>query len=94
MNGLSIEGVRPFQDLVIKPETKLVTKGFGDVLKNVLTNVNSQQHQSDTAMQNVIKGDLDVHEGMMVVSEADLSLRLLLQVRNKVLDAYREISRM
>jgi flagellar hook-basal body complex protein FliE len=94
MNGLTIEGVRPFQDLVVKPETQLATKGFGDVLKRVLADVNSQQYQSDTAMQNIIKGDMDVHEGMMVVSEADLSLRLLLQVRNKVLDAYREISRM
>jgi flagellar hook-basal body complex protein FliE len=37
---------------------------------------------------------MGIHEGMLAISKADISLRLLLQVRNKVLEAYREISRM
>ena len=94
MNGLTIEGIGAPRALETKPQAKRAAEGFADTFKNTLAQVNHLQHQSDGAMQDVVKGDLGIHEGMMVVSEADLSLRLLIQVRNKVMDAYREISRM
>lgn len=94
MNGLTIEGIGAPNAFEIKPRSKTQVDGFADTFKKALSQVNHLQHQSDVAIQDVVKGDLGVHEGMMAVSEADLSLRLLVQVRNKVMDAYREISRM
>ncbi|MBW1778359.1 MAG: flagellar hook-basal body complex protein FliE [Deltaproteobacteria bacterium] len=36
----------------------------------------------------------DLHDVMIAMEKADLSLRLLVQVRNKMVDAYQEIMRM
>jgi flagellar hook-basal body complex protein FliE len=94
MNGLTVEGLGAPKALEIAPQAKNEAGGFADTFKKALSEVNQLQHQSDVAMQDVVKGDLGIHEGMMAISEADLSLRLLVQVRNKVMDAYREISRM
>jgi flagellar hook-basal body complex protein FliE len=94
MNGMTVEGIGAPRTPEIKPQTQKETGGFADTFKKALSRVNHLQQQSDVAMQDVVKGDLGIHEGMMAISEADLSLRLLVQVRNKVIDAYREISRM
>jgi len=67
---------------------------FQERLKNAVADVNKKQITADTASEDVIKGKLGVHEGMMAVQEADLSLRLLNQVRSKVMSAYQEIMRM
>ncbi len=67
--------------------------GFSDRLKAAVDDVNKLQHSADNATQEVIKGNLGIHEGMLAMQEADLSLRLFLQVKNKVMDAYREIMR-
>jgi flagellar hook-basal body complex protein FliE len=42
----------------------------------------------------VVKGELGIHEGMISISEADISLRYLVQVRAKVMAAYNEIIKM
>jgi len=74
--------------------SKVKGKGFGQRLKKAIEEVNDFQQNADSAMTQVVKGSMGIHEGMMAISKADISLRLLLQVRNKVMDAYREISRM
>ncbi|MBW1697440.1 MAG: flagellar hook-basal body complex protein FliE [Deltaproteobacteria bacterium] len=72
----------------------IADKGFSNRLKKALSEVNQLQIEADEAMEQVTKGTMGIHEGMLVISKADISLRLLLQVRNKVMEAYREISRM
>ena len=68
--------------------------GFSHRLKEAVEEVNHLQHASDRAMEQVMEGKLGIQEGMLAIGKADISLRLLLQIRNKVMDAYREISRM
>ena len=89
MGGIEFE--KPFNP---KQSKGTCANGFGETLKEAIADVNRLQTEADLAMENVAKGELGVHEGMLAISKADLSLRLLVQVRNKVLDAYREISRM
>ena len=67
---------------------------FEDRLNAAVKDVNHRQNVSDTASEQVVKGELGVHEGMMRIQEADISLRLLIQVRGKALEAYREVIRM
>ena len=69
-------------------------KGFGQRLKQAIEEVNHLQQAADSSIEQVIDGSLGIHEGMLAISKADISLRLLLQIRNKVMEAYREISRM
>jgi flagellar hook-basal body complex protein FliE len=67
---------------------------FGDRLKSMLTDANDKQHLADDAVHKVTTGEMDIQDGMVALSEADISLRYLLQVRSKVLQAYNEIIKM
>jgi flagellar hook-basal body complex protein FliE len=68
---------------------------FGDMLQKSLDQVNQYQHDSDTAIKELVSGRTkNIHETMLTIERADTSLKLMMQVRNKVLDAYREIMRM
>jgi flagellar hook-basal body complex protein FliE len=68
---------------------------FADILKNSLEQVNEHQLQADQAISEMVAGrSKNIHETMLAVERADSSLKLMMQVRNKVLDAYREIMRM
>jgi flagellar hook-basal body complex protein FliE len=57
--------------------------------------VNVYQSQADTAIKEMVAGrNKNIHETMLTIERADTSLKLMMQVRNKILDAYREIMRM
>lgn len=68
---------------------------FGDFLKTAITETNDLQLQSNEAVDELIAGrNKDIHGTMLALEKADVSLRLLTQVRNKVIDAYREVMKM
>ncbi len=67
---------------------------FAKRLHSAVKDVNLKQHKADDAIEQVINGELGIHEGMMALGRADTSLRLLTQVRGKIIDAYKEIIRM
>ena len=68
--------------------------GFGEFLTDAVKNVNDQQKVADKAVTQVVKGEIGIHEGMLTLAEADISLRAMLKVRSKALEAYKEIMRM
>jgi flagellar hook-basal body complex protein FliE len=94
MNILPIEGVGNGQSFTIEKSRETGGAEFGAKLKQALSEVNELQQNGDKAMTDVALGKLGIHEGMLAITEADMSLRLLVQVRNKIMDAYKEISRM
>jgi flagellar hook-basal body complex protein FliE len=65
-----------------------------NVFQQMLAEVNGQQRQADTQVNRSLLGEADVHDATMALEKADLSLRLLVQVRNKLVQAYEELSRM
>lgn len=67
---------------------------FSQRLKEAVSDVNVKQHQADGAIEKVIKGEMGIHEGMMTIGKAETSLKILAQVRNKVMTAYNEVMRM
>lgn len=68
---------------------------FSDVLRNSVEKVNEMQHQANQAINELVAGrSKNIHETMLTIERADTSLKLAMQVRNKILDAYREIMRM
>jgi len=53
------------------------------------------QSQAETKVAGVLEGSGgDVHTALIAVEKADLSFQLMMQVRNKIVSAYQEISRM
>ncbi len=70
-------------------------KTFSDLLRQSVDQVNTTQHQADLAIKELVAGrSKNVHETMLAIERADSSLKLMMQVRNKMLEAYREIMRM
>lgn len=67
---------------------------FAQRLKAAVLDVNDRQRQADESIESVIKGEMGIHEGMQAVGRAETSLKILAQVRNKVMNAYNEIMRM
>jgi flagellar hook-basal body complex protein FliE len=67
---------------------------FADTLKTFVSDVNEiQQVAADKDLKFATGEIKDVHEVMAAAEEAGLSLQLLLELRNKALDAYRELIR-
>jgi flagellar hook-basal body complex protein FliE len=68
---------------------------FGDMLKSAINTVNEVQKQSDVEIQKLMTGETeDLHTTMIAVQKADLSFQTMMQVRNKIVQAYQEIMRM
>ena len=68
---------------------------FGDMLKQAVTEINQLQNSADKAITNVQLGQSgSIHEAMIALEKADLSFRAMMQVRNKILEAYQEVMRM
>ena len=68
---------------------------FAAALKSSLTEVNRMQQQADDAISALATGDkVSMHDAMIAMEQADVSFRLMMQVRNKIVEAYQEILRM
>ena len=68
---------------------------FGEELERAVSGVDSQARAAQAQVAAVMEGNgTDVHDAMIAVQKADLSFQLMLQVRNKVVQAYQEIERM
>lgn len=79
-------------------ESKPVQSGgadFAGVLKRTLGEVNELQVKADEATTSLVLGDgADIHQVMIAVEQAKLSMQMTVQIRNKFIEAYQEISRM
>ncbi len=72
-----------------------VQKSFGDTLKDAVNSVNQLQQTADRKMEDLATGKAKSIPDVMIAAEkADIALILMLQVRNKVIEAYQEIMRM
>ncbi len=69
-------------------------EGFANVLKKSLSEVNDMQEASQKAMSDLATGQVkDLHQAAIAIDKAEMSMKLMLEVRNKALNAYKEISR-
>jgi flagellar hook-basal body complex protein FliE len=70
-------------------------KSFAASLKDAVQQVNVAQKDSDLKMQELATGkSQNIHETMIAAEKADIALRLMVQVRNKMIEAYQEIMKM
>jgi len=68
---------------------------FGAMMKGAVKDVNKLQMEANTSINRLISGESkNLHETMIAMEKAGISFRLLLEVRNKVIDAYHEVMRM
>ena len=98
MDDMGIKGVGTYFQSIL--DSKSVTKknddvnSFSDMLKGSVDKVNTMQNEADQAVQDLLVGkDQNIHQVMIAVEKANLSLQMMMQVRNKIMSAYEEIMR-
>jgi flagellar hook-basal body complex protein FliE len=100
MNELEmIKGLIPQGPTELDPKISSPGKAgapkFDDMLKGFMTDANQMQKTADTSIQKMVAGEVkDVHQVMLAVEEAKVAFNLMLEIRNKTMDAYSELIRM
>lgn len=69
--------------------------GFGRVLASLLNENQQASASADAAVQDLVTGQAqDLHTVAAAVAQADLSFRLILELRNRLTEAFQEVTRM
>ena len=78
----------------LEPEGETPKLSFQAMLSDSLKNVNTLQLEAEKKVRDMAIGDVDdISEVVLASSRADTALRLVMEVRNKFLDAYQALSR-
>lgn len=76
-------------------EQKTNGTSFSNVLSDAISKVNDSEVNANNKIESLIKGeDVEMHEVMLAMQESVLSLQALIEVRNKTVEAYQEISKL
>jgi flagellar hook-basal body complex protein FliE len=67
---------------------------FKETLGTFLNDVNGLQQKADESIRKMAAGEInDVHQVMSSVEEANVAFNMMMEIRNKVMDAYQEVMR-
>lgn len=89
-----LESVAPPAQPDANPGVGQPVESFESVLGKALNGVNDLQNQAATLDAKLASGQLEyIHQAMIMAEKANIALSLTVQIRNKVLEAYQEISR-
>jgi flagellar hook-basal body complex protein FliE len=92
-----LNGVFP-DDLVAPPTAPAVAgapNAFGDLVTEGLNQVNEKLRAGEAGLQRLATGDMqNLHQVMIQLEESRLSFQLLMQVRNRLLEAYQDVMKM
>lgn len=79
----------------IKPASEKNINEFGNIITSLAEKVNQDQLTSAKLTNDFADGkEIELHDVMIAGEKAKTSLELLMEIRNKALDMYRELTRM
>ena len=82
---------------LLKQKSKVESTGgeaFAEHLKSALNEVNELQENKTQAVAEIATGQVkDLHQAALAIGKAETSMKLMLEIRNKALSAYKEIGR-
>ncbi len=71
------------------------TAGFQQLLSGAIGQVNQYSEQADSMIKKLVTGqNVELHQVMIAMQKESISTQLLLQVRNKIVDAYQQVMNM
>jgi flagellar hook-basal body complex protein FliE len=86
---------RPSNRQAVNKMLKEANTSFDETLTQAVRDVNSLQGEASNAVQRMVRGEeTDIHNVMIAVEKAKTSFDLLMEIRNKTIETYREIMRM
>jgi flagellar hook-basal body complex protein FliE len=77
-----------------KPISHDPISDFKTALSQSIDEVNQLLAQADQSTQEMLLGKQDIHQAMIAMEQANISLRLMIQIRNKIIAAYEQIMQM
>lgn len=81
--------------IVRPPQEQEGAPGFRQMLQQQIDKVNELQNDANAAMEDLAAGRRDDVESVIIATQkADIAFKMLLQVRNKVMDAYEEVKQL
>jgi flagellar hook-basal body complex protein FliE len=94
----NVQGINQLStaDLLKSKNDVAKTEGsdFGEILKETIGEVNELQEKGQEAMADLATGQVkDLHQAAIAIDKAELSMKMMLEVRNKAINAYKEILR-
>ena len=95
-----IVGLNKLQELGGLGELGKKTSGdiggrFAESLQQAIESVDAMQKESEAAQASYARGEeVDLHDVLIRVEEAEMAFKTMMEVRNKLVDAYREVMRM
>lgn len=94
--GLTLKAAQTKGDSSVAGDgSAAAVESFADLLKKAVEDLNQSQVKADKVVEGFLAGDIqDVHQVMIAMEEARLTMQLAVEVRNKIVEAYQEISRM
>jgi len=93
--GYARQVVPNFTSLVNKTEKDEKTLGFPAVLKEMVKNTNDLQAQAADIAEKFALGEVtEIHDVMIAAEEAGVALELVMEIRNKLVEAYQEMMRL
>lgn len=82
---------------LLKQKSKVEGTGgeaFAGHLKSALNEINELQESKTQAVADIATGQVkDLHQAALAIGKAETSMKLMLEIRNKALSAYKEIGR-
>ena len=82
---------------LLKGKTSVKPTGgeaFAEQLKSALNEVNEIQQDKEVAVADLATGQVkDLHQAAIAIGKAELNMKLMLEIRNKALNAYKELGR-
>ena len=76
------------------PSSEGVGDTFGQSLMNLVENVEQTGADANQAVSNMLDKSGDVHDAMIALQRAEMTLQLTVQIRNKLVQAYQDVMRM
>ena len=76
-----------------KGGTQAVGKEFAELVSGLIADVNEKQKVAEDNAVGLAKGEVGIMDAVVSLNEADLSLRLMMQIRDRAIDSYQRILR-
>ncbi len=92
-----IQNISPISIAGTNASTKDISNDGSDffsILQKSINEVNTQQKNADTALGEIATGQVkDLHQAAIAIDKAEISMKVMLEVRNKAINAYKELSK-
>ena len=64
---------------------------FSEIIAGLVAETNQKQVQAESDAAGLARGEVDMMDAVVSLNDADLSLRMIMQIRDRALEAYQSI---